>query len=281
MKNYENNKDYKFEESWNSSYSTLPEKEIGESWEKFSKNLKSQKRRNYRRSFAKIGSVAAFLAMLFTAYFFLEIYNPTITVNNFSQVNKEVVLPDGSLAFLKAGSSIKYKEHFENSRDVELEGQAFFEVAKDSTKEFKVKTSYTTTLALGTSFLVTEKPGLKDTEVSLYSGRILVSVKNKAESWALIPGETFIYENGKICVKNDDQKGFKDFNNVELEKVFKFLEKRFNYHFITNAYTKDKRVTLRINKSDSLKQILKVLSIINHAAYEVNQKTKKIRLSSK
>ena len=74
---------------------------------------------------------------------------------------------------------------------------------------------------------------------------------------------------------------FIEINNLEIEELFKFLEKRFDYEFDKNHYTKNKRVTLRINKKDSLEQILKLLSIINNTTYEINQEKREIQVFSK
>lgn len=287
MKSYESVED-EFEEAWNSPYSTITENEVDKSWERFRKNLKSSKGRGYGRNYDKAGLTAAILLLLFTSYFFIEVYNPTITINNFSQIDKEVKLPDGSLVLLKQNSEIRYKERFEDARGVELKGRAFFDVVKDSLKEFHVRTRSTTTKVLGTTFYIVEKEGSGDVEISLYTGRVLVSIKNRADSWGIIPGESLVYIGGKACIKEFDSSlsfesgnEFIDINNIELENLFHFLSKRFDYKFKKNIYTKDKRVTLRINKKDSLEQIIKILTIINHTTYEINPETKEIQVLNK
>jgi hypothetical protein len=284
VKNYESIED-QFKEAWNSPYSIISNKEIEGSWKKFPVYLKLKEKRGY----AKAGLAAvALMILLFTSYFFLEIYNPIITVVNLSQVDREIRLSDGSLVLLKKDSEIRYNENFRNSRGVELKGEAFFKVVKDSMRVFKVITGSTTTNVLGTSFSIVEKEASNAVEISLYTGRVLVSVKGKAESWGLIPGESFVYREGKAYVEKFDtnlsfESGnrFVDINNLEIEELFKFLEKRFNYEFDKNHYTKNKWVTLRINKKDTLEQILKLLSIINNTTYEINQEKREIQVFSK
>jgi hypothetical protein len=272
----------KFQEAWNATYSTVPDEEVERSRKNFRNRLKSRTKRGY----VKVRLAAALMILLFTSYFFIEIYNPIITVVNSSQIDREVKLSDGSLVLLKKDSEIRYKEHFRNSRGVELKGEAFFKVAKDSLKVFKVVTGSTTTKVLGTSFSIVEKE--EDVEIFLYTGRVIVSVKSKAESWGLIPGESFVYSGGKAYIKKFDNNlsfesgnQFIDINNLELEELFKFLKKRFDYDIDKNYYTKNKSVTLRINKKDNLEQILKLLSIINNTTYEINQETKKIQVFNK
>lgn len=287
MQNYEFGKD-KFEEEWSSTYSPVPIKEVDESWEKFRSRLRFHKNRGNGRVYKKIGLVAAMLLMLFGSYFFLEIYSSTITVENISQVDKQITLPDGSLVLLKKGSEVQYKENFEKARDLKLKGEAFFNVVKDNSKKFKVSTVSTTTTVLGTSFSVVEKEESDDVEIFLYTGKVLISGKCKSGSWALVPGESLKYSQGKGQIKNFDtnlsfESGNKyiDVGNLQLEKLLYFLEQRFGYKFQMNSYTKNKVVTLRINKQDSLEQILKILTVINNTTYEINEDKKEVQIFSK
>lgn len=281
VNNYENDIEKILERAWITSSPPVSEEVINTSWGK----LKAQIDRRPMSIFHRASAAAAILLLLFSVYYFFEIYNPTITVNNYAMMDKEINLPDGSLVLLKMGSELRYKESFEKNRGAELDGEAFFNVAKDSLKEFQVKTSHTTTHVLGTSFLVNEKANLGETAVSLYEGKVVVNVKGVTnKSWSIIPGESFIYnKQGEVYVtKFDTGLSFKagnlfiDLNEVKLETLFGFLERRFNYRFTKNKFTQGKLVTLRINKTDSLAEILKLLSIINHTNYEIDQTTRNV-----
>ena len=272
----------KVEKAWDSVYNAVPKHLVDQSWDALEGKIRLRPKHLYRR---KILCMAACMAaLLFTGHYFSEIYNPTITIRNYAKFGKEVYLPDGSIVFLSTGSEIRYKKSFEKTRGAELDGEAFFDIARDSTKEFTVETDFTTTTVLGTTFLVTETPELKNTQVMLYTGKISMSVNAySTQSWEVFPGETFVYENGKASVKKsgknlylEEENKFSDFNVIPLEKLFGFLEERFNCHFIRNEYTDNKLVTLRINKSDSLPQILNVLSIINRTKYEINKTTNEV-----
>lgn len=285
MENYEYDIEKKMEEAWNGPHEAVSEDEIQKSWNDLEGTIKSRSRRfKYR-----LGWAAAIALLMLPALYFLALENSQISVENLAVIDKEVYLPDGSLVLLKQGSEIRYNKSFDKKRGVKLDGQAFFDIEKDSLKEFTVETDYTTTKVLGTSFLVSETPNSQNTEVSLYSGRVLMSLKeNQATSWALIPGESFVFEDGQAYVKKFETdlsfsagNKFSDLNEIKLEKLFEFLEERFGYHFETNEYTKNKLVTLRINKSDSLPQILKLLSLINDTNFEINEVSKKIIISQK
>ncbi len=287
MKNKENDIEYVLEKAWKAPYQHMSKDIIDESWDDFERNTLHHRP---RRILYGVSLAAAILILLFSTYYFAEIYNPTILVNNYGMTDKEVNLPDGSLVLLKVGSELRYKENFDKERGVELEGEAFFNIVKDSLKEFSVKTKYTNTRVLGTSFLVNEKKDRNKTEVFLYSGSVSVDIKGiKNKSWAIIPGESFVYTSegqtfiSKFSTGLSFEAGneFIDLNEIELEKLFKFLQNRFDYKFIKSTYTQNKLVTLRINKTDSLTEILKLLSIINNSNYEIDEPTKEVKVFNK
>ncbi len=232
---------------------------------------------------------ACIAALLFSTYYFSEIYNPTITIGNDSAMGKEVNFPDGSIALLSPGSELRYKKSFNETRGVSLKGEAFFDIVKDSSRTFKVETEFTTTKVLGTTFLVTETVDLKNTEIRLYTGKISMSLNvGQNLSWEVSPGERFVYKNGVASVEKfrklqnlEGENRFSDFNGIPLEELYEFIENRFNCQFVRNEYTGNNRVTLRISQSDSLLQILNVLSVINHTKYEINKETNKVYVYEK
>lgn len=284
MKNYDSDISEKMEKAWEAEFENVSEDIIDNSWNKFAKRI-SKKNHTQKSIFKKIYAAAAILIVLLAGYFYISLNETSMQIVNDSLANKEVHLPDGSLIILQPGSEIEYSMMFEK-RNVSLRGKAFFDVVRDTLKRFEVKTATTTTTVLGTSFLIEEEDdNTANTRITLFSGRVLVSIKEKAESWAIIPGESFVYRNGRASIEKfetilsfDAGNKFIDVNYLEMSKLFDFLSERFGYQFEAVSGMENKRVTLRINKSDSLEQILNVLSIINKTSYEVNQKQKKVTI---
>lgn len=278
----------KFSEAWDSPYSLVPDREIEESWEKFSTAIKGKTKKSKKKHIAKLSGIAALLIVLLSTYFFAEMYNPVKRVQNNSQVVRKVKLPDGSLVFLEKGASIHYRESFENARGVRLKGDAFFKVTEDSLKSFCVTTGPMVIKVFGTSFYVKGKGKSENVAVSLFTGSVSVAVKNKTEPQKIVPGERFVYQEGNVLIENFDVNlSFKsgneyvDVDSVKLTKLYNFLGDRFDYKFEIDSKIKNTKVTLRIEKSDSLEQLLKILSIISNTAYEVNQATRNIQILSK
>lgn len=107
-------------------------------------------------------------------------------------------LPDGSRVMLNSNSKISYIQSFHDAeRVVMLEGEAFFEIEKDTLRPFKVISNGITTTALGTSFNIDCRAGEK-VEVSLVSGK--VAVRNENEKYVILnPGEMAIaMKSGKL-----------------------------------------------------------------------------------
>lgn len=120
-----------------------------------------------------------------------------ITTRNGSRTN--MLLPDGTQVWLNAGSRITYDKNYgTTTREVNLTGEAFFDVAHNSGKPFVIHTARVDIKVLGTRFNVKSYPTDKTTETTLIRGSIEVSIKDR-------PTEKIILKpNEKLVVANDD-----------------------------------------------------------------------------
>jgi ferric-dicitrate binding protein FerR (iron transport regulator) len=103
--------------------------------------------------------------------------------------------PDGSMVWLNCKSSLRFPENFSTShRQVELSGEAFFEVKEDSLRPFVVSSGGISTTALGTSFNVAAYPERSFIEVALITGKVKIEDKHlKSELAVLNPGAGISY----------------------------------------------------------------------------------------
>jgi transmembrane sensor len=100
---------------------------------------------------------------------------PLLEKENDSEKPLLVTLSDGSSILLQKGSRLSYPETFKNDkREVYLDGEAFFEVAKDSKKPFFVYANELVTKVLGTSFTIKSYKGQKDIQVIVRTGKVSV-----------------------------------------------------------------------------------------------------------
>ena len=96
-----------------------------------------------------------------------------------------IILSDGSKVLLNAGSKLTYPQKFTSKeRKVLLEGEAFFEIEKDSKRQFLVKTQDLTVKVFGTSFNVKSYPDENTSETTLVEGSISV-FKNSTNGQAI------------------------------------------------------------------------------------------------
>lgn len=125
-----------------------------------------------------------------------------------------VTLPDGTIVWLNAGSKIRYAMDFlKKDREINLSGEAYFEVAKVKGSRFIVHTGHVDIKVWGTKFNVKAYPEEKTIQTTLVEGSVSIvktgSIPEKAETF-LVPNQTAIFYKNK----SDDDK-------VKIEKPTK------------------------------------------------------------
>lgn len=148
-----------------------------------------------------------------------------------------IILPDGSKVWLNADSRLTYHNTFNNRiREVELDGEAFFDVVKDSGRPFIVHTSGIDVKVLGTSFNVKSYSGDATIEATLIRGMIEVVRKNDPSAPKIIlhPHEKLVFN--------------KEINNRAQPAVASTTDKKKTYTTAHNIAV----ASLPGNKADSL-----------------------------
>lgn len=117
--------------------------------------------------------------------------------SNLSETPMVVFLPDGSKVSLEPGSSLKSKILLNDSiREVYLQGNAFFQVARDSSRAFIVHTDYINTRVLGTSFWIVTGTDKQQQTVAVKTGKVAVTgINDQKDVRILLPNEQLIYNN--------------------------------------------------------------------------------------
>ena len=158
--------------------------------------------------------VAAILAICFSLYYYTTTIDTTITTE-FAQ-KTTIELPDASSVSLNAKSLLAFnKNSWKNEREVTLEGEAFFKVAKGSS--FHVLTKSGTVKVYGTQFNVKQRDNYF--EVICYEG--LVGVTYNSQEIKLKPGDSFLIIDGKKIAKEKEKRATPSWLNNE--STFKSL----------------------------------------------------------
>lgn len=157
---------------------------------------------------------------------------------NLAGQKTKLYMPDGSVAYLNSASSVKYLQGFSGEeRRVELEGEAYFEVARNADKPFIVESRGVETVALGTSFNINAYSTEEELRVSLVEGKVMVHKSGSVASGVMLsPGrELHVGLNTDEFIETSfDQEeviGWKDgkliFNNAGFDEVKLRLERWF------------------------------------------------------
>lgn len=137
----------------------------------------------------------------------------------------EVVLEDGSTVWLNNGATLDYPEKFNAStREVTLTGEAYFDIAHNPHKPFKVLADGTETEVLGTTFTVTEGEG-ELLEVVLATGKVRFTKGDQRVT--LEPGQMVVVNTkGEVTKRNNDNPNFMSwktrsliFDNAPMKEV--------------------------------------------------------------
>lgn len=191
-------------------------------------------------------------------------------------------LPDGSIVWLNSESKLTFPEKFtENSRVVELEGEAFFMVTKDAGKPFIVKSGDLITTALGTSFDVKNYSQESSAKITLVTGRVLVELNDNLKQGMLLDkGFAVNYSKAnKSIYKSKEQTdkviAWKDgvllFENDDFDKVITTLSRWYGVTFVINNYDGKKWNYSGKFHNEYLNNILENISFAENFDYKIEQ----------
>lgn len=247
-------------------------------------------------SHTRIGKIAASVSIFLSlgmAYFFSTFSTSTpVTLRQAEIIHKEnpwgqratLLLSDGTEVTLNAGSSIDYDKVFgQHERVIQLEGEAFFQVAEDAHRPFKVKTGDLITQALGTSFNV--KAYTQSTvEIALVTGKVSVQrqpTQTSTDTLLLVPGESALYDEQAGFTKShfDAKKvlSWKDgiiyFDYADEETVLHALEKWYGVEItVVNATKKEWNYAASFDNR-SLEHVLMSISFAMDFQYTIDGKS--------
>ena len=275
--------------------------------------------------YKKLLWVSGIAASLFFAWFFV-FRNPVVSKKEENKIarneistpkgNKtKVQLPDGTEVWLNADSKITYNENFQGKlREVQLTGEAFFDVVRDETRPFVIHTKVIDVKVLGTAFNVRSYANEKNTETSLIRGAVEVTVRHSPEiKYTLKPNDKLVIDNDKAKASESDFVATKKleelrrqiaktlqlkigenevnaketlwtedklaFDNKPLEEIALMLERWFNVKVIVDDKIKHEKYTGVFDYED-IREVLNVLKMTDrgfHYTYEKDKKEVRIR----
>lgn len=179
-----------------------------------------------------------------------------------------LILADGTNVTLDAGSSIRYPVAFKGvERRVEITGQAYFEVAHNKARPFRVSSNGQTVEVLGTHFNINTYADEGATRTTLLEGSVKVSKAGKAVT--LRPGQqSFIaFNRDAIAVKNADienvvawKNGTFSFKRADLPTVMRQFARWYNVEVVYEGEVPDAAITGKVLRAANAAQVLKIIN---------------------
>ncbi|WP_233884492.1 FecR family protein [Tenacibaculum piscium] len=246
----------------------------------FKKIESKEKKNNFKKLFFKYAATAIIvLSTSFFAYFITQSKEIFIATTYGEQ--KEVTLSDGSVVWLNASSKISYKEN--SPRTIRLEGEAFFEVAKDKKHPFTVETPDNIIVkALGTSFNIKSYKENNYYETVLFTGKVAVNVKDSEKNkMIMLPNDKIrILKKNKQIIKSviknkmntiSWREGKIQFKNKTFKEIATDFKNQYNlkFHF-ENEKISNIKFTGTFEKTMPIGEILEILKITKPFEYHFN-----------
>lgn len=142
-----------------------------------------------------------------------------VTQENQEEATLVKTLEDGSVVYLAQESTLQYPEHFDtDKREVNLQGEAFFDVTKKTKQTFLIETKKVRVEVLGTAFDVRSKENIPFS-LSVHRGLVKVSLKNGGQSVYAKAGETVTLQNNDLLLSETESSG--SFNRYTKNIRFK------------------------------------------------------------
>ncbi|WP_288879843.1 FecR family protein [Pedobacter panaciterrae] len=190
----------------------------------------------------------------------------------------QLILPDGSKVFLNAASSLIYPASFValKERRVELKGEAYFEVAKDKSHPFIVKTQNQEIKVLGTHFNINSYADEPMTKTTLVEGSVLVKASGIEQ--ILKPGSQAINGFGglRIVEANMDEvlawkNGYFMFDSESIESVMRKISRWYNIDVAFKGNVSKDKFGGTVSRFANVSQVLRKLEYTNKVHFIIEE----------
>lgn len=193
----------------------------------------------------------------------------------------QITLPDGTHIWLNAASSLRFPDRFKGKeRDVELQGEAYFEVAKNKAMPFKVKTGNQTIQVLGTHFNVKayeDEPAYRTTllegSVKVYSGK-QGSIIKPGEQAKVSPQGAHQIQVARVDV--EEEMAWKNnkiiFNSKPLKDILRSVSRWYNVEIVYEGPIGDKVFTGVISRYENVSKVLTLLESTNLVHFKIKER---------
>lgn len=191
----------------------------------------------------------------------------------------QINLPDGTRVWLNAASSLKYPVRFDGKeRKVSLQGEGYFEVAKDKHKPFKVSSGGQELEVLGTHFNINSYADEPSSKTTLLEGAVRLS-PHGGQDLVLIPGQQAVLASGRMKVGMVDpeevmawKNGNFVFNDEGLESIMRKISRWYDVELSYQRKPSDLTFTGVVSRSKNISAVLNALDKTGKVHFKVEGK---------
>lgn len=215
---------------------------------------------------------AAAVLVLMAGWWWMDRSSPDdvwLAIDTMDGAVKMVNLPDGSEIWLNANSRLSYPESF-TKRQIRLEGEAFFDVARMEDSPFEIYSGEAKTTVLGTSFNVRAYPEEEVIEISVTSGKVTFEEKNGEQKVTLVKNNSAIFKKKEKSIVKEEKpisnatswktKEF-NFDNLAVGEILKTFEKHFGVRFeFEDKRLVDMNLVMARQPADDLSNLLEIIA---------------------
>lgn len=196
----------------------------------------------------------------------------------------QLILPDGSKVWLNSASSLRFPAEFKGTeRNVELTGEAYFEIAKDKKKPFIVKIRQVKVEVLGTHFNVMSYQDEGEIKTTLLEGAVKIASGNTHN--VLKPGEqAIVASSNKIEIRHADTEqavawkdGYFKFNKQDIRYIMRQLARWYDIDVVYEGEIPADLFVGKIRRREHITEVLKIFEL-SHIRYQI--KGRKIIIKS-
>lgn len=191
-----------------------------------------------------------------------------------------LTLSDGTRVWLNAASALRFPVEFIGTeRTVELSGEAYFEVAEDKTRPFRVSTDKQVVEVLGTSFNINAYENEALVTTTLVEGRVQIKVPGTAQGCTLAPGKASLLDRtaGELSVQDSDPESALDWKNGDFvfqeEDLQSIMRRVARWYDIEVVYDGEDSSRLIFNgwvsRSKPLSAVLRTMELTGKVRFNV------------
>jgi len=188
----------------------------------------------------------------------------------------KIILPDGSLVWLNADSQLKFPSAFIGAdRKVELEGEAYFEVAKNKSLPFKVITRKEEIEVLGTHFNVNSYGEEETSSIALLEGKVKVAISSTDFDF-LAPGQQAVVKNGSMTihpVNLSEAVAWKNgefmFNDENMKSVMQKIARWYDIEMVLAPQLENISIWGTVSKYEDIREVLKVIEMTGSVHFKI------------